>query len=528
MNAEEKIAYLEDALRQALEELRRTQEQLRALQKAQGQWQESQEQLRRMGGELQQSREQLQKAQARIAELEKLKTPPPAFVKANKKKREDGEKKPRKKRDAQYNKARSRSEPTEIGDQKKKREDGEKKPRKKRDAQYNKARSRSEPTEIVEHRVVNCPECHLRLGGITLARQREVIDIPPPPQVIITEHRIYQGWCSACQKWHEAPVDLHEEVLGQGRIGVRLASLIATLRTVMRLPIRQIRTYLEAMHRVKISEGEIVALLHRIASHTQPLVDGIKAQIQNSPSSQADETSWREDGQNGYIWSVSTPTLRYYEYHHSRAGEVVKSLIGKEYQGVLGSDFYAGYNIHQGLHQRCWVHFLGDIHDLKKLHPHDEACLTWAKGVRAIYDEAMAWVAHSPDPGLSPKQQSQARKAQQHLYEQRLLDLCRPYMGIDVPQRVLCERVARFLPELFVFVAIPGVPSHKNLAERSIRPLVIARKISGGTRSPKGSQTRMALSSLFATWIAQQLNPFQQCLLALTSTFTPDPALPSA
>jgi len=473
MNAEEKIASLEDALSRALEELHQTREQLRALQKVQEQLKESQEQL--------------QKAQARIAELEKRKTPPPEFVKANAKKREAGEKKPRKKREAQYNKG----------------------------------RARETPTESAEHHVVNCSQCHQRLGGITLARVREVIDIPPPPEVVVTQHRIYQGWCSNCQKWHEAPVDLHEEVLGQGRIGVRLTSLIATLRTVMRLPIRQIQLYLETMHQVKISNGEIVELLHRIGKHVQPLVDGIKAQIQTSPAVQADETGWREDGQNGYIWSVSTPTLRYYEYHHSRAGEVVKSLIGEEYQGVLGSDFYAGYNTHKGYHQRCWVHLLGDIHDLKKLHPKDEQLLGWAKAVRAIYDDASAWVAHArDDPALSPTKLLQARKAQQHMYEQRLLNLCRSYMRVDVPQRILCERIERFLPELFVFVAIAGVPSHNNLAERSIRPLVIARKISGGSRTPKGSQTRMTLASLFATWMAQQLNPFQQCLLALTSTFS--------
>jgi hypothetical protein len=81
----------------------------------------------------------------------------------------------------------------------------------------------------------------------------------------------------------------------------------------------------------------------------------------------------------------------------------------------------------------------------------------------------------------------------------------------------LCERVERFLPELFVFVAFPGVPSHNNLAERSVRPLVIARKISGGTRSPKGSSTRMGLASLFGTWMAQGLNPFFQCLSVLSS-----------
>ncbi len=134
-------------------------------------------------------------AQARIEELEKLKTPAPAFVKAEKKK------------------------PPE-----------QQQARKKRDAKYNRARPRSTPTQMVEHRLLHCPECHMRLGGISLARSREIIDVPPPPPVEVTEHRIYKGWCSGCQKWHEAPVDWHDQVVGQGRIGVRLASLIASAR----------------------------------------------------------------------------------------------------------------------------------------------------------------------------------------------------------------------------------------------------------------------------------------------------------
>lgn len=76
----------------------------------------------------------------------------------------------------------------------------------------------------------------------------------------------------------------------------------------------------------------------------------------------------------------------------------------------------------------------------------------------------------------------------------------------------LCERVERFLPELFVFVARPAVPPDNNLAERSVRPLVIARKISGSSRSPRGSRTRMALFSCLGTWEAQGLNPLQHCL----------------
>jgi len=84
----------------------------------------------------------------------------------------------------------------------------------------------------------------------------------------------------------------------------------------------------------------------------------------------------------------------------------------------------------------------------------------------------------------------------------------------------LCERVERFVPERFVFVASPGMPSDNNVAERRVRPLVIARTISGGTRRPKGRSTRMELARLFGTWVAQGLYPFRQCLALLTTTFS--------
>jgi transposase len=324
---DEQIAWLTEKLNQVVAELIQTQEEL---QTTKGELQSTQEALQTSREELQRTQEALAAAQVQITELEKVKTPPPAFVKANKKKKPKAE---------------------------------EKKPRKKREAQYNRARKRSVPTHLVQHRIVACPDCHLRLGGISLARCREIIDVPPPAAVEVTEHQIYQGWCARCQKWYEAPVDFSEQVLGQGRIGVRLASMIAYLRTVMRLPVRQLRDVLRDLHGMPISLGELVELLHRMKESVQPVLATLKAEIRASPAVQADETGWREDGINGYIWSVSTPTIRYYEYHHWRAGEVVKQLIGEDFQGVLGSDFYAAYNIHQGLHQRCWVHFLRDVHE---------------------------------------------------------------------------------------------------------------------------------------------------------------------
>ncbi|HXZ04806.1 MAG TPA: transposase [Ktedonobacteraceae bacterium] len=131
-----------------------------------------------------------------------------------------------------------------------------------------------------------------------------------------------------------------------------------------------------------------------------------------------------------------------------------------------------------------------------------------------MYDQAIAYAG--PDPSLPPALLEAARRKQQHIFEQELWQVCAPYAHTSSPLHTLCERVERFLPELFVFVAVPGVPAENNLAERSVRPLVIARKISGGTRSPQGSDTRMGLFSLFGTWAAQGLNPFLQCLAVLS------------
>ena len=97
-------------------------------------------------------------------------------------------------------------------------------------------------------------------------------------------------------------------------------------------------------------------------------------------------------------------------------------------------------------------------------------------------------------------------------FESELQALAEPYLATkDAPQRVLAQRIDRFLGELFTFVQYPGVPSENNAAERAIRPAVIARKVSGGTRSSRGSDTMSVLRSLFETWRLQGRNPIDAC-----------------
>ncbi len=92
-------------------------------------------------------------------------------------------------------------------------------------------------------------------------------------------------------------------------------------------------------------------------------------------------------------------------------------------------------------------------------------------------------------------------------YAQQLGALYPETMSADRPQVTLAKRIRRYLQDLFVFGAVPGVPHTNNAAERSLRPLVIARKVSDGTRSAAGSTCRVILDSIAATARLRTLDP---------------------
>lgn len=436
--------------------------------------------IRRLGGvpsgEWQQAQADLAEARARIAELEaqaaKATKAPPAFVKANRPKKAAGE------------------------------------PRKKRTVNF--ARKREAPTRVVEHVPEQCPVCGTTLLGGTVRWSRQVLHVPMVPVEII-EHRFVGRQCPLCHAERIPPAELAGEVVGQHRVSAATMALIATLREVGRLPIRTIQWQLETFHGLHLSVGEISEVLHGVRRQAAPVVEALKEEVRASAVVNGDETGWREAGQNGYLWSFSTPTVRYFERHASRSGDVVEQILGSAYDGTLVSDFYGAYNRHAGSHQRCWAHLLRDAHELRLDHADDPAVHAWVDGLKDLYHRARDWVRDHPQATDAERERAQGR------FVRDLHARSSPFVKRPVPQRVLCERIERFLPELFVFVADPRVPATNNAAERAVRPTVVSRKISGGTRSPEGSTTKAALATLFGTWAVRGENPYRACCAALTS-----------
>lgn len=374
------------------------------------------------------------------------------------------------------------------------------------------------PTKKIFHGFECCPNCSGILGKPSVSYTRQIIDIPQT-KFEVTEHVVFKRYCFNCHKRVSPKVDLSPYVLGKGRIGINLMSAIFSMREEENLSIDQIQTHLQTFYHLNLSSGEIVEILHQEANLGQDEYLDIKQNLLKSDVIYADETGGREDGVNGYHWSFSNKQSHLLLYRKSRGSKVVKEIFGEDgenFQGVLSSDFYGAYNLYLGPHQRCWVHYLRDIKKLKVDNPKDKKLKRWTKNIHSLYEEAKLYPGPAPNLPLGLKEVERIEK--EKYFKQKLKNLCEPFIKTTLPQATLSARALRFLPEMFSFVRFEGVNSDNNMAERAVRKTVIKRKISFGTRSPKGSETKSILESLFGTWRLQNLNPFEQMRLLLLNT----------
>jgi DNA-directed RNA polymerase subunit RPC12/RpoP len=392
----------------------------------------------------------------------------------------------------------------------------EKKVRKQRAPEHNRGRLKMERANRWQtHAAEQCPQCGERLTDGWIQRRVQVIDLPPMAPLEITEHRILRRGCPRCGKRVlPKPVGIEAGRIGRCRFGPRLLAAIATMATVERLPGRVIQDRLKREYGLVISHGGIIGLLRRTAAAGQPAYEQLQQDVRASPVVHADETGWREDGQHTTVWTVSTSQV--VSVHHGRrTTEAIDGILGADFGGTIVADCYAAYDHFPGPKQRCWAHLLRDLDTLLHEHSHDTETVAWVEGIRWIYEQARR-LRPAAEEG-STQQAVRAREQRARQCEALVLLLCPAEPNPGSPYATLANRLRKHLSELFTFVRDPLVPPTNNAAERSLRPLVIARKVSGGTRSAQGSTTRMTLYSLAATARLQGKDPtavYQHLLLA--------------
>lgn len=349
---------------------------------------------------------------------------------------------------------------------------------------------------VVEHKLSECPTCHSLLGEPCGKHSRIVEDIPPvKPDV--TEHVFYEYNCSPCGIKVEAPMT---EALPKATLGLRLTLLSAYLHYALGMTTRNICAWLRTFCQFQVTPGGLVLNWQRLAELLNPIYEELAKAARLSAVLNVDESGWRIGGRTAWIWCFTSRTLAYYVLTPSRAGPVVKKVLGSFFKGILVTDFFGAYNrIKAFAKQKCVVHLLREIKQVS-LRNHSKEWKFFARRLKRLVQEALKLVIARDKLSVSAYEK---RVASLHV---RLADIFgSSYRDKDCER--LAKRLAKHSEELLVFLLHPEVPADNNHAERQIRFAVVMRKNSYGNRSNRGAQAQAILMSIFRTCQLRGVNP---------------------
>lgn len=361
--------------------------------------------------------------------------------------------------------------------------------------------ARAMPEQVDEEIFVPLPDCP-HCGG-TVARRRQVVQyieelpvVRPRVTKLVTE----EAACPHCQQTvrssHPLQVSRAEGAAGV-QLGPRALGLAAQLNKQHGLTTRKTCAVLRELFGLKLSPGGLIQALHRLAAKLEPAYEKLLARLRAGPYVHSDETSWWVGGPGYWLWVFADKSSTVYRVDKGRGRQVLTQVLGETFGGVLISDCLATYDDFNPLQQKCYSHHLKAIK------------LAWEQSPSAWLEE-LRWLLHQAlslkSTGASPMPRSQL--------EQKLEELLGKPRPTNIEEKVR-RRFERHRHHLFTFLEHSEVDATNNLAERQLRPAVIARKISCGNKTEKGAHTWEVLTSLAAT-CTQKAQSFHQ-LIAQTA-----------
>jgi hypothetical protein len=353
-----------------------------------------------------------------------------------------------------------------------------------------------------------------------LRRHRRLTEDLVPAKVVVSCYHTVSGYCAACRRRVEtrAPEQPPAADVPHAQLGINALATAAVLRVVHRLPFAQVVAVLAGLSGLTVSRGCVARQLQRLGEWLDPYCERVKLALRASPRVNGDETGWRTDGRNGYLWAVTDPKRGHTLYHvdKSRSGEVVEGLLGAAFPGTLTCDFYSAYNRLDCPKQRCLAHLLRELKQAARDSPAFAACDFYRRCKRLMRDML----------GLKRKwdrldDATYTRRACR--LEDRLDQLAKAEW--DEPDAArLAKRLSKHRAELTRFLWDEHLDGTNNAAERALRPAVVMRKVTGGSRSAAGAEAWARLASLTRTASQQGRNVLETVKQLLMEHWAGKPA----
>lgn len=357
------------------------------------------------------------------------------------------------------------------------------------------------PEEVDEYRettLCQCPFCQGELREKVSSYERTIEDIPSftEQRVKITKYTINRYWCRNCRKIVTAKP---KEVLPRTRLGPNALLYVIYGKYRLRLPQNLIKENLNNYFHLKVSNGEINNLLAKAKLIFQDKWQEIIERIQKADSVNADESGWRIDGENCWLWAFTNDQVSRYTISESRGKGVPQKVLGEDFQGVVIADFYPAYNQFKNK-QRCWTHLLRKSKELTQINPTRQRKTIHHK-LKRIY----LCIIDFRSQAETTKEQRE-KKAEE--IKDQLMKISKTKTKDHNLQKLL-NLCGKYAQELVVCVENFKVPPENNRAERAIRPAVVMRKISGGSRSKQGAQIQAINLSVIETLLKESPNLFE-------------------
>jgi len=325
-----------------------------------------------------------------------------------------------------------------------------------------------------------CPHCGgpLERSG---RRDRAVIECQPVRMRRII-YSLERAFCPKCRRHLQAQAP---GVLPRSLYGNQLLAHVAAEHYVNGRTLGQIE------RETGVGYSGLLEALKTLAGKLQKVPDRLIADYRASPVKHADETGWRTDGRNGYAWLFAASGLRIFRLRSSRCGAVAREVFGPDpLPGVLVVDRYGAYNKAPVALQYCWAHLLRDLEDVAKDFPDDPEAAAFVKRLAPLLSSAMGLRGL---PIKDRKFKSEAVWLKKEI--QSVIAHSASHPAIQAYQDIFRSHPDR----LYHWADDRNIPADNNLAERELRSLVIARKVSFGSQSQAGAATREILMTVLLT-----------------------------
>lgn len=373
-----------------------------------------------------------------------------------------------------------------------------------------------------EYVYLSCPECNAEVnvteGNPRIIQQIEIIERP----LLKVQHSSYPVWCDNCKEIHFKPFP--SDIAKEGLFKSRLTSLVAYMKGVCHCSFSTIRKFIRDVLQEKVSRGYLRKIIEKVSDSLEQSYEELLNRLPLETNVNVDETGHKDNGNKFWTWVFKADLYVLFKIDKSRGSKVLIDVLGKEFEGVLGCDYFSAYKKYMKdfnvTIQFCIAHLIRNIRFLTTL-PDSETKAYGEKLLHAITE--MFKVIHNCE-NMTPA-----------VFNRKLLDAKQNIMTIalkDVPSKIdnegkeekreaknMADRFKKHGEAYFEFITTPGIDPTNNVAERAIRFIVIDRLVTQGTRSEKGRETNERLWTVIATCRLQGRSAFNFMFEAVKAHF---------